>query len=95
MNSECESESHRVSVNAEITKKDCCETDIVDKSISDKYIQVNVQKIILEQNTITFINDDISLNSNLLISSSKYFNDTSPPALLNNHIYLNNSIFLI
>ncbi len=91
----CEYEAHKLSLNTEFNKDDCCKTEIIDKSIYDKYLQVNVQKPNLNQNIIAVIHDDIPTNNDLVISPIKYFNGTSPPILLNNHIYLNNSALLI
>jgi hypothetical protein len=91
----CEYEAHKVSIKTEITKEDCCKTELIDKSICDKYLQINNQNNNLNHNTVAVISDDFSLNNGSLINPVKYFNDTSPPSLLNNHIYLNNSILLI
>lgn len=95
MNSSCETGSHSIAVNTEITKSKCCQTDIIDKAISDKYIQVNLQKINPGQNIVVYNNENFSVNSSLTFNYSDYFNDSSPPSLSNNHIYLNNSILLI
>jgi hypothetical protein len=91
----CEYEIHKLSVSTQINKDDCCKTEIIDKSICDKYLQVNVQKLIQNQNKIEVIHDDLSVYNSLIVNPVKYFNDTSPPILLNNHIYLNNSALLI
>jgi hypothetical protein len=95
MNSKCENEAHSVSLKVEFTKTDCCTTQIVDKSISDKYLQVDIQKCSLNQNVIALINLDLIGNNNSPINSIKYFNDSSPPQLISNNIYLDNSILLI
>ena len=95
MNSECENETHTSFVTAEFNKADCCKTEVVDNSIHDKYLQNSIQKLNLNQNIILTLNTDVPGTDNLLISSVKYFIDTSPPSLLSNHIYLNNSILLI
>lgn len=91
----CEYETHKLLVSSEINKDDCCKTEIIDKSICDKYLQINVQKLNLNQNTIAVIHFELPTNNNLVVSPIKYFNGTSPPILLNNHIYLNNSVLLI
>jgi hypothetical protein len=95
MNSGCENEPCQGSLNSGLTKEDCCKTELIDKSICDKYIQENVQKPIQVQNILLILNPDIPIENNLCLNSAKYFNDTSPPSSLNNHIYLNNSILLI
>ena len=94
-NKTCEYEAHRVSVNTELTKEDCCKTELIDKSICDKYIQANNQSNNLIQHTVAVINNEFLVADNLVVNPVKYFNDASPPSLLNNHIYLDNSILLI
>ncbi len=91
----CENENRSISIKTEFNKEDCCKTEIIDKSISDKYLQVDIHKHNLNQNIIAFINFDLSESSNSIINSNKYFNDSSPPIFISNHIYLNNSILLI
>ena len=95
MNSECENEIYNPSFNSESIKSDCCKTEIIDKSIHDQYLQNNIKKLNLNQYKILALNSDIPVDNSLLISPVKYFNDTSPPPLLNNHIYLSNSVLLI
>ena len=91
----CEYEAHKLSVNSEISKDNCCKTELIDKSICDKYIQVNNQNNIIIQHTVAVIDLNFILDNNLVVNPVKYLNDASPPSLLNNHIYLNNSILLI
>ncbi len=91
----CENENHPVSIKTEFNKEDCCKTEIVDKSISDKYLQVDVHKHNLNQIIIVIINFNLSESNNLFTNSVKYFNDISPPTQFSNHIYLDNSILLI
>ena len=92
----CEYEAHKVSIKkVEITKEDCCKTELIDKSICDKYIQVNNQSNNLIQHTVAVINTDILVDNNLVVNPVKYLFGTSPPSLLNSHIYLDNSILLI
>jgi hypothetical protein len=91
----CEYEANKVSVKTEITKTDCCKTELIDKSICDKYLQASSQNSNLNHPSIVIINDNFLVNNNLLINPLRYFNDTSPPSLLNNHIYLKISILLI
>jgi len=91
----CEYEAHKLSVNSEISKDNCCKTELIDKSVCDKYIQVNNQSNNLIQHAVAVINNDFLAADNLVVKPVKYFNDASPPTLLNNHIYLDNSILLI
>ena len=91
----CEYESHKSSINSEINKDNCCKTEIIDKSICDKYIQVNNQNNNLIQHTVAVIDNVFLVADNLVVNPVKYINDASPPTLLNNHIYLDNSILLI
>lgn len=78
-----------------VEKGSCCKVELVNKSISDKFLQTDNQKHNLKLNFIPIINMDLSANNNLRVNSFNYFNDSSPPALINNHIYLGNSILLI
>ena len=94
-NKTCECEAHKLLVNSEISKDDCCKTEIVDKSIHDKYLQNNIQKFNLNQSIALIISSDIQVYDDLFINPVRSFNDVSPPSLINNHIYLNNSILLI
>ncbi len=94
MNSECENETHAASFNAELSKADCCKTELIGNSISDKYLLENVQKPVAVEN-IAVLSAVIPIDNNLFQYSAEYFNDTSPPSSLNNHIYLSNSILLI
>ena len=91
----CECEAHKLSVNSEISKDDCCKTELIDKSICDKYIQINIQDNNIIQYAAAVIDNDFLADNNLVVNSSKYLSTASPPTLLNNHIYLDNSILLI
>ena len=91
----CEYEAHKLYVNSEISKDNCCKTELIDKSICDKYIQVNNQNNNIVQHTIAVIDDVFLADNNLVVNPVKYLNNASPPTLLNNHIYLDNSILLI
>ena len=88
-------ETHKVLVQTELTKEDCCKTELIDKSICDKYLQVNTQNNNLNQNLIAVTNTDFHINYNSITNSIKFFINSSPPTLINNHIYLSNSILLI
>jgi hypothetical protein len=91
----CEPGFHHSSVKNQIEEAACCKTELVDKSICDEYLQASIQKQNLNSNIIAVINIDLVLINNSLINSVKYFSNTSPPSLINNNIYLNNSILLI
>ena len=95
MNSECQNESHSNSSTSEFVKADCCKTEIIDKAISDNYLQPDIQINSLNHNIVAVINPNLEENNNSIIDPVHYFNDTSPPALSNNHIYLSISILLI
>ena len=90
----CEYDANQISVKNQIEKADCCKTEIVDKSICDKYLQVNVQKQNLNANLIVVLNVNSSSIHTSLTISIKYFSDSSPP-IVNSHLYLDNSILLI
>ncbi len=85
-----QNDTHSVS----IIKEDCCKTEIIDKSISDQYLKIDTKNNSY-QNIITLITQSFSEYNNTLSNSYKYFSDSSPPAPINNHIYLSNSILLI
>ena len=74
----------------------CCKIELVNKSISDKFLQIDSQKHNLKLNFITpAMYLDLFADYNISASLSNYFSDSSPPSLINNHIYLDNSILLI
>jgi hypothetical protein len=70
----------------------CCTTKLVDSSVKDDFV--------LNKTEFTKIQLLLVLNSDLIYnfsnqSSNNFYNDTSPPLLADNHLYLNNSILLI
>ncbi len=91
----CETEIHHIILKTELTRQDCCKTEIIDKAISDKYLQVDIHKHNLNYNIIAVINPNLTENIGSFVNSVHYFNDSSPPSLSNNHIYLSISILLI
>ena len=78
-----------------VEKGSCCKTEIVNKPISDKFLQVDAQKHNLKQNITPVIISDLAIGNNSPAITFNYFTDSSPPTLINNHIYLNNSVLLI
>jgi hypothetical protein len=93
-NMSCENEESSTSGKIALKKQDCCKTEIIYKSISDQYLKVDSQNQNSNQ-IIVLNNPDLSDDYFSKINSSNYFNDSSPSALLNNNIYLNNSVLLI
>jgi len=91
----CEYDAHQNSIKIQIEKAECCKTQLVDKSICDKYLQLNAQKLNPNSSLTAIINLDFSSLNYSLTNSIKYFSDSSPPTIINNHIYLDNSILLI
>ena len=92
---ECEGVQHSDFSKVKIEKKDCCKTEYKYESIGDKFLQINSQKDLINQNIVAIINFDLAENSFSLFNYQNYFNDSSPPSLINNQIYLNNSILII
>jgi hypothetical protein len=70
----------------------CCQLFLVDKSLKENFI---TSKTELSQNQISLLNIDIE--SSLLSVDNIIFLEinSSPPPLINNHLYLDNSILLI
>ncbi|MDO8550025.1 MAG: hypothetical protein Q7S39_07750 [Ignavibacteria bacterium] len=71
----------------------CCLTQLIDSSVKDNFVISKTElsgKIQLP--LVMFIN--LTGNSSIL-SSNKFYRDTSPPPLTDNHLYLINSILLI
>lgn len=76
-------------------KRDCCKTEVADKSISDNFLQIDNQKHNLKLKITTIIISVADISNDSPVITSNYFTDTSPPALINNHIYLSNSVLII
>jgi hypothetical protein len=71
----------------------CCSTKLLDKSVKDNFVVSKPDLLSKAQLTIVLlINQNIDFSFYL---SNTFYTDTSPPPLLNNHLYLNNSVFLI
>jgi hypothetical protein len=71
----------------------CCSTKLVDSSLKDNFVVSKTDLVTKVQlPVILFINLNIDFS---LYSSNKFYTDTSPPPLLDNHLYLTNSILLI
>ncbi|MBM4176589.1 MAG: hypothetical protein FJ213_10535 [Ignavibacteria bacterium] len=89
----CEEDNFEVSF-TDNQFSDCCQSDIVLKPISDKFIS---QKANLE-NQFAPVHNFFSLtglDDYSFTEIKTYSSDKSPPFLLDNHLYLINSIFLI
>jgi len=71
----------------------CCSTKLVDSSFKDNFVVSKTDLITkIQLPVVLFIN----LNNDLLqFSSNSFYTDTSPPPLIDNHLYLTNSILLI
>lgn len=74
----------------------CCKSGIADKPVTDNFLQADSQK---HNPKLSFVVPAIFLNLfadyNLRAGLFNHFSDSSPPSLINNHIYLDNSILLI
>ena len=92
---QCEGARHSDFSKVKVEKKDCCETEYKYEAINDQFLQINSPKVFLTQNIFAVINFDLSLNDNSIVNTTKYITDSSPPALISNQIYLNNSILII
>ena len=91
----CDGSEHSSKAEVKLKKEDCCKTEYKYEAIADKFLQINSQKDFQNQNLITAILLDITITINPQEVSHNIFTGPSPPQLYNNHIYLNNSIFLI
>ena len=71
----------------------CCSTKLVDLSVKDNFVISKSDLISKTQLPVVLC---ININSDLSkISSAKFYTDTSPPPISDNHIYLTNSVLLI
>jgi hypothetical protein len=80
--------------NVKIAAANCCEYMPLETIVTDKYVSFKTEI----NHNLSLIAVVASAGSNILnsqISFTNYLQDTSPPSQCNNHLYLNNSIFLI
>jgi len=71
----------------------CCSTKLVDSSLKDNFVVSKTDLITkIQLPVVLFINPN---NDLLQFSSNSFYTDTSPPPLIDNHLYLTNSILLI
>lgn len=71
----------------------CCDTKIIDKSISDNFISVKLESKQEQSSTVVYLTDLISKQLRL---NDQFINSgTSPPSAQHNDLYLQNSILLI
>ena len=72
----------------------CCQLKIVDHNLTDKFIMTGSD--IGSKTPIKILSGLITIEAGANdITTHNEYTDSSPPPLLNNHIYLNNSILLI
>ncbi len=91
----CENENQSNSSVIKIENKDCCKIEFKYEAIGDKFLQINSQKDIQLKNLIAIITVNLVECSNQNISFINNFSGSSPPQITGNHIYLDNSVFLI
>ena len=71
----------------------CCDTKIIDKSISDNFIPLKLEVKQEQSSTVVYITDLISKQLSL---NHQFINESaSPPSAQHNDLYLQNSVFLI
>jgi len=71
----------------------CCSTKLVDSSVKDNFVISKTDLVTKVQlPVITFINLNLDLQD---FTSNNFSTDTSPPPLIDNHLYLTNSTLLI
>jgi hypothetical protein len=71
----------------------CCDTKIIDNSISDNFISFKLELKQEHSSTVVYITDLISKQLRL---NSQFINETaSPPSAQHNDLYLQNSVLLI
>lgn len=90
----CCEEEYDFSVQLKSNNSDqCCNTKIIDKSISDNFISFKVELKQEHSSTIVYITDLISKQLRL---NHQFINETaSPPSAQHNDLYLQNSVLLI
>lgn len=90
----CCEEEYDFSVQLKSNNSDqCCNTKIIDKSISDNFIPLKVELKQEHSSTIVYITDLISKQLRL---NHQFINETaSPPSAQHNDLYLQNSVLLI
>ena len=87
-------ESKTENISVSFIKEDCCKTELIDKSISDLYLNSD-QIENTNQDIPSLLNNYIQENSSTFSDSITYLSGASPPSIINNHIYLDNSILII
>lgn len=71
----------------------CCDTKIIDKSVSDNFISYKLESKQEQSSIVVYLTDLISKQLRL---NFKFINETaSPPSAQHNDLYLINSILLI
>jgi len=71
----------------------CCNTKIIDKSISDNFISIQLELKQEQSPTVVYLTDLISKQLRL---NSQFINNTaSPPSAQHSDLYLQNSVLLI
>ncbi len=91
----CENVEHSKYSGSKIGKDDCCKTEFKYEAIGDKFLQINSQKDFQVQNFIAHLVLNLTEQTNQREVNYDLFTGTSPPQLIDNHLYLNNSILLI
>jgi len=90
----CENEENEfpVQIKSENTNQ-CCDTKIIDKSISDNFIPLKLELNPEKSSSVVYMTDLISRQ---LILNHQIINRTaSPPSAQHNDLYLQNSVLLI
>ncbi len=71
----------------------CCSTKLVDSSVKDNFVISKIEQTQKNLLPVILIINQTDIYS--FASFNKFYNDTSPPLLTDNHLYLTNSILLI
>ena len=93
VNSCCEDEVGNTVQLKSDNSNQCCDTKIIDKSISDNFISVKLESKQEQSSTVVYLTDLISRQLRL---NFQFINETaSPPSAQDNDLYLQNSVHLI
>lgn len=91
--SSCCDEENENEISFTSIQNPCCSDKIVDSSVKDNFVISKTDLLSkIQLPVVLFINFNFDLSE---ISSNKFYTDTSPPPLIDNHLYLDNSILLI
>jgi len=71
---------------------ECCSTKLIDSSVKDDFVVSKTEITKIQLPVVLLIENNFNSGKTI---SDKFYTDTSPPLLADNHIYLSNSVLLI